>query len=198
MLAFVTTTLCTLCPQPQLCLNDPKTKTVIGASGLTSAAPLACPQTHHQLRTSHLFSRCLPCNYDWENLCPARNPSKLSKWWTSCAWSERHWLTWGPLTPVSMPMASNSKCSPTSSMHMKKRTLHQTGQNLCQSSLSCMWQTHCTKMQQCQSNCSVPLQTASSLVISFCFNQGSMCVPEAMTTTPSTFKMSLCHPQQDL
>jgi len=97
MLASLTTVLCTSHPQPQLCLNAPKTKTFIGASGLPSAAPLACLWTCHQSKTSYLFSRCLPHNCDWENLCPTRTLSKLSKWQTSCAWSERCWLTWGTL-----------------------------------------------------------------------------------------------------
>ena len=134
MLASVTTALRALHPQPQLCLNDPKTKTVIGASGSTSAAPLACPRTCHPSRTSHLFSRHLPCDCDRENLHPAKNPSDSSKWQTSCAQLERRWPTWGPQTLVSTPMASALKHSPTSSVHMARRTLHWTGQNLSQSS----------------------------------------------------------------
>ena len=46
-LASVTTALCASRPQPQLHLNDPKTKIVIGTSGLASATPLACPRTCH-------------------------------------------------------------------------------------------------------------------------------------------------------
>ena len=79
MLASVTTALCASRPQLQLCLNDPKTKTVIDASGSTSAAPFACPRTCHQSRTSCLFSRCLPCDCNRENLHPAKNLSNLSK-----------------------------------------------------------------------------------------------------------------------
>ena len=90
MLASVTAVLHASRPQPQLCLNNPKTKTVIGASGLTSAAPLACSQTCHPSRTSHLFSRHSPCECDRENLHPAKNPSDLSEWRTSHAQLERH------------------------------------------------------------------------------------------------------------
>ena len=134
MLASVTTALCASCPQPHLCLNDPKTKTVIGASGLTSVAPLACPRTHHPSRTSCLFSRCLPCDCDRENLHPAKKLSDLSKWRTSHAQLERRWPTWGPRTLVSTPMASASKHSPTSFVRMAKRIHHRTGQNLSRSS----------------------------------------------------------------
>ena len=90
MLASVTTALRASRPQPQLHLNDPKTKTVIGASGLTSAAPLACPRTCHPSRTSCLFSRHSPCDCDRENLHPAKNLSELSEWRISCARLERH------------------------------------------------------------------------------------------------------------
>ena len=134
MLASVTTALCASRPQPQLCPNDPKTKTVIGASGLTSAAPLACPQTYHPSRTSCLFSRHSPCNCDQENLHPAKNLSNLSKWRTSCAQLERCWPTWGPQTPFSTPMASALKHSPTFSVHVARRTHHRTGQNPSRSS----------------------------------------------------------------
>ena len=127
VLASVTTALRALRPQLQLCLNDPKTKTVIGTSGLTSAAPLACPRTHHPSRTSCLFSRCLPCDCDRENLHPAKNLSNLSEWRTSCAQLERRWPTWGPGTLVSTPMASNLKHSPTFSVHVARKTHHRTG-----------------------------------------------------------------------
>ena len=134
VLASMTTALRALHLQPQLCLNDPKTKTVIGASGLTSAAPLACPRTCHPSRTSCLFSRHSPCDCDRENLHPAKNPSDLSEWRTSCARLERRWPTWGPRTLVLTPMASALKHSPTFSVHMAKRIHHWTGQNPSQSS----------------------------------------------------------------
>ena len=134
MLASVTTALRASRPQPQLHPSDPKTKTVIGASGLTSAAPLACPRTHHPSRTSHLFSRCSPCDCDRENLHPAKNLSDPSEWRTSHAQLERRWPTWGPRTLVSTPMASASKHSPTSSVHVARRIHHRTGQNPLRSS----------------------------------------------------------------
>jgi hypothetical protein len=96
MHSSLTTALRASRPPPQLYLNAPKTKTVIGASGLHSATPLACLQTYHQSRTSFLFSKYSPYDYDRENLHPARNLSELSEWRTSYAPSARRWPTWGP------------------------------------------------------------------------------------------------------